>query len=458
LRHNRHITARLALAVVATVTFVAAQPAGNKTIAGTLAAGQRFQSQGRYADAENAFSEAVASARETSDFQALARSMNYLASVKQIRGDYSTAGELYRAAIQVCDRDGLPPREKAAILLNEGRLYSAEGRFDMAAAATRQSLEIHESGLGPRHPSVSDSLDVLGWISTRRGSYAEAEKLYVRSVAIRDQVGDEAALAGTLNDFAFLLQAMGRTSEAEQSYLRALEIRRRLLGPRDPATADTMIGLAEVYRASRRFAKAEPLLTGSLPVIETVFGPDHSRVANACNNLGVLYCDEGRFADALPLFERALRIYEKIYGETHFHVASVLSNIALVQNARRQYHEAEISYVRALEIEERTAESDHPDVAAMLNNLGQIYVSEHRYADAEAAFARAIGIWERSAGPSYPSIAGCLANYAVVLRKLHRSRDAASAEARAAAIRARGDQATTSASVVDWHDLRRSGK
>jgi tetratricopeptide (TPR) repeat protein len=444
--------------VIALTATTAAQSVVTKNIAELLAAGQRCQSEGRYAEAENTFSAAVAAARATSEYHALARSMNYLASVKQIRGDYSAAEELYRAAIQICDRYRLPPQENAAILVNEGRLFSAQGRFDMAAAAARQSLEIHESELGPHHPSVSDSLDVLGWISIRRARYAEAEELYARSVAIREDVGDEAALAGTLNDLAFLLQSLGRTSDAERYYLRVLEIRRRLLGPGDAEVADTIIRLAEVYRASRRFAKAEPLLTGALPVIEKVFGPDHSRVANACNNLGVLYCDERRFADALPLFERALRIYEKTYGETHLHVASVLSNIALIQTAQRRYHEAELSYLRALDIEQRTAGPEHPDLASMLNNLGQVYFSEHRYADAQAAFARAIAIWERSDTPSHPNIAGCLTNYAAALRKLHRNKDAAEAEARAAAVLAQGDQAATSASVVDWHELKRSGK
>jgi tetratricopeptide (TPR) repeat protein len=384
--------------------------------------------------------------------------MNYLAGVKQIRGDYPAAGQLYAAALAICDREQVASREVAAILVNQGRLLSAQGRFDEAEVAARKSLQIHEQLLGLRDPSVSDSLDVLAWTYVRRGRYRDAEELLSKSVAIREEVGDEAALAGTLNDTAYLRYVCGQNAKAEELYVRVLEIRRRLLGPNDSDVADTMVKLADVYRASRRFSKAERLLSDALPIIETTLGPQHPRVANACNNLGVLYCDERRFGEALPLFERARQIYERTYEGDQFRVGSVLSNLALVQTAERRFREAERLYQRALEIEERTIGPDQPDVAAILNNLGQVYAAQHRYAAAETAFVRAIGIWERSAGPAHPNIAGCLTNYAAVLRKLHRKREAEEAETRASVILAQADGLTQSSSVVDWHDLRRNGR
>jgi len=202
----------------------------------------------------------------------MARSMNYLALVKQIRGDYSAAEALYRSALGACEQH---PVDLAAILLNQARLCGAEGKLDQAEALCRRSLGIHRSQLGPDHPSVADTLDVLGWIQLRRGRYAEAESDYRQSLAIREKAKPASELdkAGTLNDLGSLEGSLGRYSEAEQSYRRVLAIRQKALGAGHPDVADTMLRLAELYRVQRQFSRAEHLLVEAIPTLEAALGP-----------------------------------------------------------------------------------------------------------------------------------------------------------------------------------------
>ena len=56
-----------------------------------LAAGQRFQDQGHYPEAESSFQAALEQAEASSEPLIAARSMNRLALVKQIRGNHAAA-------------------------------------------------------------------------------------------------------------------------------------------------------------------------------------------------------------------------------------------------------------------------------------------------------------------------------------------------------------------------------
>src|ERR1022692_4652474 len=62
-----------------------------------LAQGQQLQAQGRYAEAASSFQSALDRASASSQPLETAQSLYQLALVKQVLGDYSSAGALYRS-------------------------------------------------------------------------------------------------------------------------------------------------------------------------------------------------------------------------------------------------------------------------------------------------------------------------------------------------------------------------
>ncbi len=66
--------------------------------------------------------------------------------------------------------------------------------------------------------------------------------------------------ATTLNNLAFLYYAQGRYVEAEPLYQRALAIRENALGPEHPDVATSLNSLAKLYQAQGRNEDAERLL------------------------------------------------------------------------------------------------------------------------------------------------------------------------------------------------------
>ncbi|NIP13689.1 MAG: TonB family protein, partial [Pseudomonas stutzeri] len=314
-----------------------------------------------------------------------------------------------------------------------------QGRYAEAEPLYQRALAIRENALGPDHSDVAQSLNNLAALYHAQGHYAEAEPLYQRALAIVEKaLGPEHPhVATSLNNLAELYRAQGRYAEAEPLYQRALAIREKALGPEHPDVATSLNNLAELYRAQGqgRYAEAEPLYQRALAIWEKALGPDHPDVATSLNNLAVLYHAQGRYAEAEPLYQRALAIVEKALGPEHPHVATTLNNLAELYRAQGRYAEAEPLFQRALAIRESALGPEHPVVATTLNNLGEIYSKKGDYARAEPLYQRALEILERTVEPDHPDLATTLENYAELLRETQRNAEAAEMEARAARIR-----------------------
>ena len=73
----------------------------------------------------------------------------------------------------------------ANTLNNLALLYQAQGSYAEAEPLYQRSLAIWEKALGPDHPDVATSLENYGELQRKMGRDAEAEKLEARAEAIR---------------------------------------------------------------------------------------------------------------------------------------------------------------------------------------------------------------------------------------------------------------------------------
>ena len=90
----------------------------------------------------------------------------------------------------------------------------------------------------------------------------------------------------------------GRLSEAEPLYLRALAIREEQLGSDHPATARSLNNLATLYKDQNKYTEAEPLYLRALAISEHCFGPSHPQtLAIQKNYASLLQAMEARERD-----------------------------------------------------------------------------------------------------------------------------------------------------------------
>ncbi len=177
---------------------------------------------------------------------------------------------------------------------------------------------------------TATSLNNLAGLYESMGRYAEAEPLYVRSLAIsEEQLGaNHLNTATSLNNLAGLYGAIGRYAEAEPLYVRSLAIREEQLGANHPDTATSLNNLAGLYESMGRYAEAEPLHVRSLAIREEQLGANHPDTAGSLNNLAILYGSMGKYTEAEPFCARALQICEQSLGIGHPTTITVRGNYA----------------------------------------------------------------------------------------------------------------------------------
>ena len=88
----------------------------------------------------------------------------------------------------------------------------------------------------------------------------------------------------SLNNLAGLYKSTGRYAQAEPLYVRSLAIREQQLGADHPDTAQSLNNLAALYKSMGRYAEAEPRYLRALKIFLNRFGEDHPNTQTVWSN------------------------------------------------------------------------------------------------------------------------------------------------------------------------------
>ena len=144
-------------------------------------------------------------------------------------------------------------------------------------------------------------------------------------VTVRAQEPDDLT---ALSTEVIQLYNQGKHAEAIGIAERALDLAERLYGADHLDVGQSLNNLAFLYDALGRYAEAEPLYQRALAIAERALGPDHPKVGTALNNLAMLYRAQGRYHEAEPLLRRGVLIAEKALGSDHSDVGARLGTLA----------------------------------------------------------------------------------------------------------------------------------
>ncbi len=189
---------------------------------------------------------------------------------------------------------------------------------------------------------------------------------------------------------AAIRQAIGRSyirlgeySKAEPHLRRNLEIRRKVLGPEDPATLHAMHNIALLFHDWGKLAEAEPLTRSVLEARRRVLGPEHPDTLLETNNLASLLGSRGKLDEAEALFRGNLEALRRVLGPEHRSTFRATSGLAEIVHARGRLDEAEPLYRSDLEALRRVLGPEHIDTLAAMNNLAQVLRARGKLAEAE---------------------------------------------------------------------------
>ena len=220
--------------------------------------------------------------------------------------------------LEVLSRAGnLEDLEGVVSVCNElGGLYRAMRRTDEALWTYEKVMEgLEQMGLkGTRN--YASALINLGNVHIARKSYEKAYGIDRQALEILERLGGEAYQRAALyNNMSAVLRELGRTKEAQDMALKAIEIIRELpecMG--ELATSYTNLGQAQAKEYA--FSDARQNLMHALQLYENSSGDRDIHYANAVYALGNLDDAQGYYENAEERYIRAAKLIERDFGHT----------------------------------------------------------------------------------------------------------------------------------------------
>jgi TonB family protein len=151
------------------------------------------------------------------------------------------------------------------------------------------------------------------------------------------------------------------------------------------------------------FAEAEECFLKALQIGDGMLGAGHPEMIIVLNDLTRLYLKQGSYASAEPLLLRLLDL-KKSKGEDHPEVATVLASLATVRQALGRHESAEQLWRHVVDIRDHALAPNHFATATALEHLGESCAARGKIRAALAAFERAQLIRERTLGAEHPSV------------------------------------------------------
>lgn len=227
----------------------------------------------------------------------------------------------------------------------------------------------------------------------------------------RKQLGPEDPLTLDLMDQLFtLLAEQGKIKEAVELGTHTLEVTRRVLGPENPQTLHAMNDMIFVTKANGKLAEAEKLAADTLATARRALGPVHTETRNAMINLSSIYFAERKLDLAEPLNLEAVAAEEKALGPDHPDTLTAISNLSSVYWAEGKMADAERSNVRILEARTRILGPEHPETLRSMNNLAAVYTEEAKYAAAAGLLEQTLAIRRRAFGEEHQDTLSAMVN------------------------------------------------
>ncbi|MGB6307976.1 MAG: serine/threonine-protein kinase [Steroidobacteraceae bacterium] len=343
---------------------------------------------------------------------------------------YNSLGQYKEAQPILTESLALQPqaRDKSYIetLLELGRARLGAGDLAGAEAPLQKALHLAQANFGAASQESGRSLWALGKLRFEQDSLLDAKELYNRSLNILENTAAAPTdVSALLDDLAKVYVLEQQWSLAKQTYERALEIDRRVLGDDHPRIAMRLNDLALVAQDSGDLKLAETLFRDSIRRNELAYGDQHPETVAARGNYGLLLQREGRLTEAEPLLRSALDIELKLYGPDSYSVAYDRVSLAMLLHDEGDLSEAESQFRQALAVYEKSLPANHQYRASALMHFAQLLVDRGKPEEALSLSAQSLEIWNATSEGASPYVAQAHAIHAYALAHLGKRREAA---------------------------------
>jgi tetratricopeptide (TPR) repeat protein len=339
-------------------------------------------------------------------------------------GQYQEAMPLLDEALQIQSQ----PEDASRIdtLLELGRARVGAGDFAGAEAPLQEALHLAQKNTGASSVESGHALWALGMLRYQQGQVGEAKNLYIRSLGILDRSqAPQSDVSLVLGDLGMVYTSEQQWTLARQSYERALDVDRRVLGDDHPRIAYRLQNLALVAQNTGDLKQAEALYVDALRREERAYGDRHPETVITKSNYGLLLQREGRLAEAEPLLRSVLDVRLSLYGPNHFTVGHSRVSLAILLHDKGDLAGAENEFRQALAIYDKSLPPNHQYRASALMHFARLLVDRGKAGEALLLSGESVKIWGATSAASSPLLAQARAIHAYALEHLNKPGEAA---------------------------------
>lgn len=204
------------------------------------------------------------------------------------QGRYADAEALYRQALAVFRAFDEQSTFTASTLSSLGVTLHGQGKYEEAEQLYEKAVQIYlRANKGKKGRELAKVTNNRAANLVSQEKYAEAQKMHEEALAIfRELFGkDHQEVAASCNNLASTLSMQEKHAEAEPLFREAVEIQERMLGADHPYTTAARINLAVNLHQQGKLAEAGPMLEAGLGLHRRVLGEGHPSTANAYRHL-----------------------------------------------------------------------------------------------------------------------------------------------------------------------------
>jgi tetratricopeptide (TPR) repeat protein/DNA-binding XRE family transcriptional regulator len=309
--------------------------------------GTIYGRQGRYGQAADCHTEAIALAREAGDRLTQVWALGNLALIHDQQGRYPQAARCNRQAIALYTELG-DVTGQAIALTNLGLVYLRQGRYRRASGELTSAIGLYRQ-VGHRFGEAA-ALTNLGQVRYRLGHYQQATDDQAGAVALAREIGSPRVEAWALTRLSEVRCRQGLHELAAGSYQQALELFREA-ADRD-GEAEALNGSGENLRAAGQHGKARPFHDSALTLTRQTGGKREE--ARALIGLGQICRHQGRHDQAASYYAGALALCRDIGDPSGEAEALISTGENLL--ATGQAGQASACYTTALALARRMGE------------------------------------------------------------------------------------------------------
>jgi serine/threonine protein kinase/tetratricopeptide (TPR) repeat protein len=306
-----------------------------------------------------------------------------LAGNRQDMGRYGEAVDLFRQALAIRRQTLGPNHPDVGLSLHDlGSALAALGSYGEAERDLEEALALRRKVLGPAHPAVGSTELALADLYDGIERYDDAERHARAALALfRRSLGDgDRKVSESLNLLAALRTRRRDFAGGAALFRDVLERCSRALGADHPDTLTVKGNLAWALMHSGALGEAERLQRELLAQIKSDNG--QPAVVLVRLNLALTLVEEGRPEEAEKLAREALGLQRRLFGTAHEDLAMALRWLAFVEADNGKRGAAEADLRAALRLAQEMAPRSGTQIVRSEIALGDLLVGEGRAAEA----------------------------------------------------------------------------